>query len=134
MKPLINSLLDCLDDMKALMETEQRALMTQNGEALESIARSKAEATMILNGLLEKYKTEPAQQDEAKARIRDAVQGIKALQETNTLLARQTLVYLGALKEALKPQKSSQTTGLYARSGEVQHGQNARSGWLDQSV
>ncbi|SCZ77830.1 hypothetical protein [Acidaminobacter hydrogenoformans] len=134
MKPLTNSLLDCLDDMKSLMETEQRALMTQNGEALESIARSKAEATMILNGLLEKYKSEPPQEEKAKTRIRDAVQEIRALQETNTLLARQTLVYLGALKEALKPQKSSQSTSLYARSGEVQYGQSAKTGWLDQSV
>lgn len=134
MMPSKNSLLDCLDEIKSLMEAEQRALMLQNGEALASIARSKAEATMILNGLMEKHAQEPYKQDASKGQIREAVQSIKALQETNTLLARQTLVYLGALKEALKPQKSVQTTSLYAKSGEVHLGQSAKTGWLDQSV
>lgn len=127
-------LLECLGEIKRLMEEEQRILMSQNGEALEAVAKSKAEASVTMNQLLKSTEIPEQISDEVKALIRHRVEAIKQLQETNALLARQTLVYLGALKEALSPQNAQQSSAMYAKSGEVHKSQTISSGWLDQSI
>jgi len=127
-------LLVCLDEILQLMEDEQRLLLTQNGEALEAIAKSKAEASKTMNRLLTLDEISESMSDAVKTIIRHKVEAIKQLQETNALLARQTLVYLGALKEALAPQSAIQNGAMYAKSGEVRKSQANSSGWLDQSI
>lgn len=128
------NLLACLDEIKLLLEEEQRLIMTQRGEALEAMAKSKTEVTWRMSQLLKPSELPEQMSSEFKSLIRHKVEAIKQLQETNTLLARQTLVYLGALKEALAPQSANPNSGMYAKSGEVHKSQAISSGWLDQSI
>ena len=128
------SLVECLDEIKLLLEEEQRLIMSQNGEALEAMAKYKTEVTRKMNQLLKPTELPEEMSGEFKSLIRYKVEAVKQLQETNALLARQTLVYLGALKEALAPQSANPNSGMYAKSGEVHKSQAISSGWLDQSI
>jgi hypothetical protein len=128
------NLFECLDEIKLLLEEEQRLIMSQNGEALEAMAKHKTELTRKMNKLLKPAEMPEEMSGEFKNMIRHKVETIKQLQETNALLARQTLVYLGALKEALTPQGAVPNSGMYAKSGEVNKSQAISSSWLDQSI
>lgn len=128
------NLLECLDEIKLLLEDEQRLIMTQRGEALEAMAKSKTEVSRRMSQLLKPSEMPEPMSSEFKSLIRHKVEAIKQLQETNALLARQTLVYLGALKEALAPKSANPNSGMYAKSGEVHKSQAISSGWLDQSI
>ena len=128
------SLLECLDEIELLLQEEQRLIMAQNGEALEAMAKNKTEVTRKMNQLLKPSELPEEMNSEFKNLIRRKVEAIKQLQETNALLARQTLVYLGALKEALAPQSANPISSMYAKSGEVHKSQAISSGWLDQSI
>lgn len=128
------NLLECLDEIRLLLEEEQRLIMTQNGEALEAMAKNKTEVTRKMNQLIKHSELPEAMSSEFKRLIRHKVEAVKQLQETNALLARQTLVYLSALKEALAPQSANPISGMYAKSGEVHKSQAISSGWLDQSI
>lgn len=128
------ALMEALSTLQQLLEEERGALIQQSGDVIETLAKSKARVSMCMNGLLNDPDLPKSLTADQKLEIQSAVKSIRSLQETNTLLARQTLAYLSALKEALAPQVPGSGPSLYEKTGTVPLETTSKSGWLDQSV
>jgi hypothetical protein len=128
-----DELIHCLKQLNHILEAEQQLLIAQDGEVLEEVLQEKTKWTLELSVHLKALDLCGGLEGVPKSEIKILASEMKRRQETNAMLARQTLQYLEALRAVLKPQ-SGAGSHTYERSGHRPYEPLQSSSWLDRSV
>ncbi|MDK9710600.1 hypothetical protein [Acidaminobacter sp.] len=127
-------LVERLQGLLNVMEQEKDCMTQLDYERLDPLVEKKTRLTIALNQLMVDSNQMSTLDKEVKKELRTYAEQIRILQETNGLLARQSIAYLAALREALLPIRNNDVPATYAESGEKRQTLSDQPGWLDKSI
>lgn len=127
-------LVERLQGLLNVMEQEKDCMTQLDYERLDPLVEKKTRLTVALNQLMVDSNQMSTLDKEIKKELRTYAEQIRILQETNGLLARQSIAYLAALREALLPIRNNDVPATYAESGEKRQTLSDQPGWLDKSI
>ncbi len=127
-------LVERLQGLLNVMEQEKDCMTQLDYERLDPLVEKKTRLTIALNQLMVDSNQMLTLDKEVKKELRTYAEQIRILQETNGLLARQSIAYLAALREALLPIRNNDVPATYAESGEKRQTLSDQPGWLDKSI
>lgn len=127
-------LVERLQGLLNVMEQEKDCMTHLDYERLDPLVEKKTRLTIALNQLMVDSNQMLTLDKEVKKELRTYAEQIRILQETNGLLARQSIAYLAALREALLPIRNNDVPATYAESGEKRQTLSDQPGWLDKSI